>query len=92
MRNRTTMDMVTFKLKEINKYLSSSEQRITMSEKQLNESNEAYWNLTWYSPIDKETELSEFMFGGDDWELFSILSGIEYGIRMEKRRREQSGI
>lgn len=84
MRNRTTLDMVNFKIKELNKYLSTTEQRITLSDTKTNQENESYRDLTWYRSLDRDTEAEEHIFGGDDWELFSVLTGIKYGIRMNK--------
>lgn len=82
MRNRTMMDIVKFKIKEINRYLDSLDQRLVLSEQKTNESNEVYWDLVWYRSIDRETEAEEHVFGGDETELFATLTGIEYGVRM----------
>ncbi|PAD84978.1 hypothetical protein CHH57_02040 [Niallia circulans] len=84
MRNKTTFDMVRYKIKELNKYLASFDQRIVLSDKKLDQENEIYWDLIWYRPLDKSTEAEEHIFGGDDWELYGVLNGIEYGIRMER--------
>lgn len=74
------MDTVNFQLNELNKYLEPYEQRIVLSEQKENE--EKYWNLTWFRPADKFNEIEEHIIGGDDFDLFSALTGIKYGIRM----------
>lgn len=84
MKKRTTMDSVRYLIKVINRYLESLDQRITLSEEKSNHDGEIYWDLTWYRSIDQYTEAEEHVFGGDEWELFAVLTGIEYGIRMQK--------
>jgi hypothetical protein len=90
LRNRTILDSVNFKVKEINKYLDKFNQRIELSEAKENPTDEKYRDLKWLRPLDRDNELEEHILGGDDFELFCALTGIEYGIRMERLKSESN--
>ncbi|MFS1518581.1 hypothetical protein V1503_19270 [Bacillus sp. SCS-151] len=84
MRKRTMLDLVNLKLKELNKYLGSNVQRLELIEEEAMNSEDKSWNIKWFRSIDKDTEVEEHIFGGDELDMFATLNGIEYGIRMKK--------
>ncbi|MGH1263254.1 hypothetical protein ACQVWE_13215 [Bacillus cereus] len=85
-RARSHKDLVEFKIREINKYLSGSGQSLVLNEGL--ENDEPYWALKWERDLDADHVMEEHVYSGEIFDIFVCLSGIENGIRMQRYKEE----
>lgn len=78
------------KIASLNRFLAPASQRLVLSDTKQSEDGTQYRDLTWERDIDKYSVSEEHIFGGNDFELFAVLSGIEVGVRMQQFARNLS--
>lgn len=82
-RNKTILDLVNFRIQSINKYLLPSGQKLKLYKQKDDEGN-IYFDLKYEKDLDAHTVLENHVFGGEDYEIFSCLSGLETGIKLQR--------